>query len=732
MTLVELRRNDVRLALVDFNYELMNLLADAGRVSRVKEIESKVNNICISVKQKYRNSAYKDDIRKAINEQARDFRERAKEVADHGRLHHGKLMYDIYDGIPLTQSFVPDRPYDIIIRLDVDRIKAIVYAPSSKLDGYDALQSQIQAENDFGLHCAKVDERCKLPHLDLIENRNPRLSNSRQPKPQTKEAEVTVQETTAKANISLDNIADSEKTSQEHIILGKVLFNRKDQFNLRADQKRDEIKGFLFEEYINRVQPLDILVLEEQETRRKIYAITIKIDVNPMSGGGYVHRFSEIATHVVFQPLKEKGEGYEGRVRPTDLTGFVIRKPTNNELRDILSIPDQGLPLGWLDYNDTNEVFMYPLQPDDTIYQSVMVAGVMGKGKSNFLKLAIRSLASNKRIESEKRPAIIILDGEGEYKQFVNMSEMPGDTRKFLEMQGISDIEPKVYTISDDATRSDATLSLRGIGNEDIIYLMPELEARTENILLVLLNHVTRIIQYENAGQDIATLRNRLIAEANTSGLVHMQQRPAIARAVLSQSLDLLDQKGKIPITPGLLFRPGTVSVINYQGLPYNKKRVVALYILQMLSKFKMDAPNYEPGVLLVIDEAELLFPANPSKADKDYVTRIASRLEDITNRGRKRKYGAVFVTHLPSEVSQQVGDLANTKVAFACSGANKWIRDVFGKDHIDEINSLPTGTCRIKIKVDNKDQGPINARIKIPFVGSEDSLKDRLNRSHG
>jgi hypothetical protein len=72
----------------------------------------------------------------------------------------------------------------------------------------------------------------------------------------------------------------------------------------------------------------------------------------------------------------------------------------------------------------------------------------------------------------------------------------------------------------------------------------------------------------------------------------------------------------------------------------------------------------------LVIDEAELLFHSNPSKGDKDYVLRIASKMEDINNRGRKHKYGVILVTHLPSEVSQKVGELANTKIAFGCSGA--------------------------------------------------------------
>jgi hypothetical protein len=62
---------------------------------------------------------------------------------------------------------------------------------------------------------------------------------------------------------------------------------------------------------------------------------------------------------------------------------------------------------------------------------------------------------------------------------------------------------------------------------------MPELESRTENILQVLINHVSRALDYEKGPQDIETLRNRPINETNSSGLVHYQQRPAIARAVL-------------------------------------------------------------------------------------------------------------------------------------------------------------------------------------------------------
>jgi hypothetical protein len=613
-------------------------------------------DISNDIKKRYRYSLLKDNIRKALKGEVKDVLLLAADIAEGNRLRNGKLLYDLFDGIPLTASH-KDRAYDIVIKLDPGRSKAIVFAPSNDDKGYDPIQAQVEAERDYSLPCTNVNIHHHFPQTktkqpeQLEDKSQPRISPAEEATAST-ELEEKQQKITA-------DIAASHK----YIVLGKVLFNIKDQFNLRADQSKDEINGFLFEEHATRVKPLDILVLEREDCQKKIYATVTRIDMNPMSGAGYVRQFYEIATHVVFQPLVEVATDYKGRVRPTDLSGFVIRRPKSSELLEVLNVPQNGLPLGWLDYSDTNEIFRFPMQPEDTLYQSIMIAGVQGKGKTNSLHTLIRSLASNSKIELKNRPAIVILDGEGQYKKFTKRSQMSNESKYFLDKYGIGDVDPNVYTLNVDSNESDSTLSLRGIDRHDLIYLMPELEAKTENILQVLINHVSRALDYEKNAHDIDTLRNRLINETNSSGIVHYQQRPAIARAILSPSLNLLDQKDKIPLTPGILFTPGTVSVIDYQGLDQNKKRVVAVYLLQLLSRFKMDAPNYEPGVLLVIDEAELLFPANPSKGDKDYVLRIASKMEDITNRGRKRKYGVVLVTHLPSEVSQKVGELANTKI---------------------------------------------------------------------
>lgn len=168
--------------------------------------------------------------------------------------------------------------------------------------------------------------------------------------------------------------------------------------------------------------PAGLVVLEKKGFQTRIYTIVTKIDINPLSGAGYVRQFHEIATLVQFQPLYEISDGYKGRVRSTDLTDFIIRRPNDNELLQVLNIPQNGLPLGWLDYGETNQIFRYPLDPEDTLYQSLMIAGVQGKGKTNALHMLIRSLTSNANIATEERPAIINLDGEGQYKKFTKKS----------------------------------------------------------------------------------------------------------------------------------------------------------------------------------------------------------------------------------------------------------------------------------------------------------------------
>ena len=97
--------------------------------------------------------------------------------------------------------------------------------------------------------------------------------------------------------------------------------------------------------------------------------------------------------------------------------------------------------------------------------------------------------------------------------------------------------------------------------------------------------------------------------------------------------------------------------------------------------------------------------------------------MEDVVNRGRKHKFGVILVTHSPTALAASVADLTNTKVAFGCSGADKWIRSYFGKQSVSEISELPTGVCRIAVKIGNSKQKHLNLRIRVPYVGDKELL---------
>src|SRR5574341_113350 len=717
--MIVVKRNDIRSALIEFYYGIIEEFGNESKFSRNKEVQRFIDGLQLIIKQRYRESHYKVQIRKSLKSEDRRLRSAALAALDeNNRLNNGNLLRHIFGGLPLTRYLDARQSYDMVVEIEPGKIKAVVFAPSVEEDGIDwTLSARNEAEIRFKRTCVSVDVIGSFPEEehgieDPEDETGHDLSSTPYSTGQQKE------DLRPKAIQDPSPAATAEATSKTNEVpeIGRILFSKKDQFNLRPDRRKDEISGYIYEQYIDSIQPLDVLTLEELQQRTRIFAEVIDIDINPISGGGYVRKFSEVGTHVRFHPLLEIAENYKGPVRPGDVGGFLVRRPDGAELREVLNIPELGIPFGWLDYNDKKEIFCYPLEPKDTIYQSVMIAGVQGKGKSNALRMLIMGLVAGQELPPHERPAVIILDGEGENKHFAKKAQMNESAREFLTSQGIGELNPSSYTVNDDSSRSNATLSMRGIEPEDIIHLMPELESKTENILRVLIDNVYKTLN-EDGRRNVQSICARVNQEANNSGLIHFSQRPAIARAILSPSLKLLDQKDKIELLPDLLFKPGTVSIIDVQSLDQNKKRVVALYFLQMLSRFKMNAPNFDPGILLVVDEAEQLFPRNPSKSDSDYVKRIESKMEDITNRGRKRKYGIVLVTHLPSAVSDRVGNLANTKIAFGSSGANSWVRDNYGKEYLSEVVGLPTGICRINIKAQNERQGSINVRVRVPFI---------------
>ena len=319
-------------------------------------------------------------------------------------------------------------------------------------------------------------------------------------------------------------------------------------------------------------------------------------------------------------------------------------------------------------------------------------------------------------------PAIIIIDKEGDLAESPKISEMPKETQDYLKKHNISEYETEKFELAVDSD-TDSTLSLRAIDPKDIINFMPDLESRSEAQLILLIKRVIHQMEQEKIPMVMEDFRNKLMYEIQNSQLIHREQRPALSRAILSNTLEIFDQQKRMPVLPGTLLQPGKVSVIDCTRLDQNTRRVVVIYLQLMLDKFKMQAKNETCGCLLTLDEAEELFGQANSRNEKLFINRILSKMEDVVNRGRKHKLGLILGTHSPNSLNKTVMNLTNIKVAFGLSGDDKWIREFFGKNMVSEIQELPTGKARMAAKISTANNDKLNVKIRIPFVGRKQDL---------
>ena len=346
--------------------------------------------------------------------------------------------------------------------------------------------------------------------------------------------------------------------------------------------------------------------------------------------------------------------------------------------------------------------------------------GTQHSGKTTAAKYLFQTFTGDNKIAPEKRPGIIILDGEmgkNSYKQFTPVDKMTPETQKYLKEQKIDPIYHKVYTISDDPEAGDSTLSFEELKPEDLTLFFQNLEEKTENILKQKLKLAFDKCAKQNEEPTLERIRSIILEDIRTVSLVYPMQRPAIASALNAIELDVFNQPNKTRITTTMLCQPGKISVINVNGLDIPRRRVVACAILQQLHRFKEKDKNIYPGVILVMDEAEQLFPMKCSGSEKAYVDRIITKTKEIANNGRKRHFGQFICTHLADSIDSRVVDPAETIMAFRCSGDDKWIRSTFGKNYVDEINNLKTGEAVVFVKISEQNQKQIKAKVYFPDV---------------
>lgn len=720
-----LKKNQIRVAVLKFHRAILEILSKYPDGFRLHEFERETELIANEIKQEFRSSKDKDTIRKVLKGAKKIILDAAIKSVRTKKIRAEMFFENYFGGKPLDNGWSSEEPYDLVIDKNANTVEAWIFSPNiaEGLNNYEIMNC---VKNDFNKDCSAVITKYPVAVED-VEMVSFTVKDHKQPNTQI----IFDQKSITETNEIIDNKTDvtKQKTKSSEVeYIGRALHNEEQGVVMKEVREDWEIYGFIRQKYISFVFPTDIVVFESDDKKTTVLASVVKFLTKKIHRGGREHRFSELDTVAAFRPIVEINDGKTSEFSSKDLDEYQIRKPTADEILCAYHAPSDGLPLGSI-LDSTGKVdFYYPFKPDsenlaDTIYRSVFIFGDQGGGKTTGIKYLIQALTRYDKIEPSKRPAIIILDGESgknSFRELIPNSLMKKETQEYLSKHGIGDVRFDVYTLSSDPTVSDSTLSIRELSYEDLPILLPDLEAKTEGIMLQILKLTFEKIQKMKETPTIERIREIAMQEARTYPLIYPIQRPAIGRALNSLELDMFNQKNKQEISTDILCEPGKISVINTNKLDITRKRVTELYIRKLLDNFKMQNDSHEfPGILLVTDEAEQIFPKKPPKRDKEYVERILTKAKDIADRGRKRLYGQIIVSHHPEEVSPDIVDLANTTIAFRCSAADSWIAKKYGRRNVARIKELADGETLINVNIGTREQRPISAiPVYFPDVG--------------
>ena len=706
-------KNEIRLALINYHKEIIDLLQKYPSGYSIHQFNKEMELIANAIKLDFRDSDSKNSIRKALKGARKSICTEAHKSIKNKKVDSVSFFNNYFGGQPLENKTVSNAEYDLVIEVGYNQVIAWIFAPTKneEINNYEIMQ---QIDRNFYKKCDKVISKYPVEEQNV--------------------ASVTVS-VEATRTPEIPDIPEEEIVEQpseddgDGLYIGRALLSEELPIEMknRLDDRR--IYGFVKQNFISEIIPNNIIAFDSPDRKNTILTIIYEFGTALIKKSGYEHRYKELKTNVSFVPLMEIVNGEEAEFRAKNIDGYEFRKPTDEEVLRVTGFPATGPACGWVKHDDNEIVAHYPFDPEnevleDTIYRSFFVVGTQHSGKTTAAKYLFQTFTGDNKIAPEKRPGIIILDGEmgkNSYKQFASVEKMPPETQKYLKEQNIDPIYHKVYTISDNPEAGDSTLSFEELKPEDLTLFFQNLEEKTENILKQKLKLAFEKCKKANngAGEEptLERIRNIILEDIRTDSLVYSMQKPAIASALNAIELDVFNQPNKTRITTSMLCQPGKISVIDVNGLDIPRRRIVAVALLQQLHRFKEKEENIYPGVILAMDEAEQLYPIKCSGSEKAYVDRIIIKTKEIADNGRKRHFGQFICTHLADSIDSRVSGLAETTMAFRCSGDDKWIRSTFGKNYVDEINNLKTGEAVVFVKISEQNQKQIKAKVYFPDV---------------
>jgi len=471
-----------------------------------------------------------------------------------------------------------------------------------------------------------------------------------------------------------------ENQTNTVVPVGRILQNVSKALNIRTDKKR--LFGYLHPEHASKVQPGDLLtaVSRIKDSNRLICRV-VEAKSSRWSQSIIVKSIEGFVCNIEIEPMGINRNGSFEEVPSADFDGYDLIPPSKEDISVIFGLPTHGIPMGFLAISKNAETRLDYLYDPNQAFKSMFICGGQGTGKTNFIRYLIEMFQESKELQ----PAIVVLDVEG---QFTHLR--------------INSATYQVLRVSTHEVPGDTTLSFSALGPRYIPYFVPELTTKTIDQLDRIANEVCYAFAKRGENLSIHQLLREIESKANRDMRLPPALKGAVMRATLSPTFNMFDQPGTPILDPQLLLEPGKITIIDASELTEDEQRVAAIYLMATL--FEKKRKNYLDGqadadLLLVIDEAHRLFPQR-GDMKKDYVTRIAKFVKEITHRGRKRKYGVILATQSPTDLSSEISGLCETKVFFRVAGHQIWLKEQIGdKETIKAIGDLPNFTAYIVIK---------------------------------
>lgn len=387
-----------------------------------------------------------------------------------------------------------------------------------------------------------------------------------------------------------------------------------------------------------------------------------------------------------------------------------------------LGINRGALKLGFLDYTDSEA--RVGIGPEELNFHSLVV-GTTGAGKTSFIKDLISSI-----LLLLKEDQVMVLDATGDYYHSALPPDLTSDhvRKSIAEFTRLSaPMESLEMDVVFPLTKRWLWKNLRENRSEEEItrayyklYLQPlvsylerkglKLSVGFDNLKITIdtegwksslnlhpfffsfrevktvlhrlnpyfseqASHFLKILTREFV--EAKTLEELIYAldEATFEKLqIHKSTRENILRGLyLLRETGLFDLRApRSQFSKLLLSKRFLVVDLYNQELDDFSQKILTYYLLDKTFQIReriMKRGEANNRLLIIIDEAHRFFPSNRGlEEDSNYVRRVASKISTMMRLGRRRKIGFLFSTHNPSDLSDIVVQLANSKLIFRTS----------------------------------------------------------------